>query len=284
MKEALSCIGDALFHLFYNWRASIGRGYIAEAEAISQCILQISVRKIRTLLAMCEGVLLIPNELSTKALDIPSMCSVLRSLCELAFMFHNIYAEQDTKAERDLVLCLWKISGLNNRQNLKCIPSQYKTKEENEKEQIKKLKEKIFVLAGELKLPRRFMLELEGMLRSSSVEIKGYKFKKDEESNVTSFESIRFAQGIEALLGEHSAPLYRFLSMQAHPSYLGVLQFGQMFNQNEDTKYLKTILTSASIFASTVALDFRDNIAGAKDAFDALPERERHLVINFVEK
>lgn len=65
------------------------------------------------------------------------------------------------------------------------------------------------------------------------------------------------------------------VSIQAHPSYLGILQFGQMYNSNKDVEYLKTILTSASNVASTIAIDFRDNIIGANEIFNALPEKEK---------
>ena len=272
MKETLSCIGDGLFRLFFYWRLSCDKKNVSEADIISQCILQIAVLKVRTLLYMSEGISLNPNELPTKELDIPSMFSVLRSLYELAFVFHNIYAEQDTKTERDLVLYLWKIRGLNNRQNLKCVPSQYEAREENEKIIIDELIKKIYALAEKLKLPQNIMLQLKKVVTSSSVDIKGYKFKKDDDMNIMSFDSISFEKGIESFLGGFQIPLYRFLSIQAHPSYLGILQFGQMYNSNKDVEYLKTILTSASNVASTIAIDFRDNIIGANEIFKVLPE------------
>lgn len=278
LKDALSCIGDGLFHLYCNWRLSYGKENGTEANAISQCFLQIAACKIRTLVAMCEGISLNPNELPIKALDIPSMFSVLRSLYELAFVFHNIFAEQDTKAERDLVLYLWEIRGLNNRQNLKNVPSQYEAKEENEKKQINELKEKIYALAEELKLPQNIMSQLRKVVASSSVDIKGYKFKKDTNFNIISFDSIRFEQGIEAFLGESQTPLYRFLSIQGHPSYLGILQFGQMFDSNQDIEFLKTILTCASNLVSIIAIDFRNNIIGAEEIFNALPEKEKSYI------
>ena len=278
IKESLSCIGDGLFHLFYNWRLSCDKRYVSEADAISQCILQIAVCKIRTLVSMCEGISLNPNKLSTKVLDIPSMISVLRSLYELTFVFHNIYAEQDTKTERDIVLYLWKIRGLNNRQNLENVHPQYKAKEENEKKKIKELQDKIFTLAEKLRLPQAIMQQFEKVVTTSSVDIKGYKFKKDKHSNVISFDSIRFNDGIEAFLDKSVAPLYRFLSIQGHPSYLGVLQFGQMFDKDEDIEFLKTILVCAFNLASTLAIDFRDNVTGARCIFDALSEREKSII------
>ena len=70
-------------------------------------------------------------------------------------------------------------------------------------------------------------------------------------------------------------PLYRFLSIHGHPSFLGVLQFGQMFNTNDDIKFQRILLIIASKLASIVAIDFRDNIIGAKEIYDNLPETEK---------
>ena len=118
LKSSLGTICDGLFHLYYQWRTSIESKNVSEPEAIAQCIIQIVVCKIRTLISLCNGVSIMPENNSIKVLDIPSMISILRSLYEMAFVFHNIYAEQETEEERYIVLYIWEIRGLNNRQNL----------------------------------------------------------------------------------------------------------------------------------------------------------------------
>lgn len=278
MKDVLSSLGDGLFHLFYNWRLCYDNKDISEVESVSQCILQIIICKIRTLVSMCEGIKLIPDNLPTKVLDIPSMMSVLRSLYEATFVFHNIYAEQNTILEREIVFNIWKIRGLNNRQKLQNVPNQYIVKEKNEKKQIDEIKRRILTLAEKLELSESIMQQLQNVISSNSVDIKGYKFEKDNNSKIISFNSIRFEQGTEGLVGKSLMPLYRFLSIHGHPSFLGVLQFGQMFNTNGDIKFLKTLLTIASRLASVVAVDFRDNIIGAKDIYDNLPEMEKKYI------
>lgn len=278
MKDVLSGLGDGLFHLFYNWRLCYDNKDISEVECVPQCILQIIICKIRTLISMCEGVKLTPDNLSTKVLDIPSMMSVLRSLYELTFVFHNIYAEQDTIIERELVFNIWKIKGLKNRQKLQNVPNQYIAKEKNEQKQIDEIKRKILTLAEKLDLSEFIMQQLKKVISNDGVDIKGYKFKKDNNSKITSFDSIRFEQGTEGLVGNSPMPLYRFLSIHGHPSFLGILQFGQMFDSNNDIKFLRTLLTIASKLASVVAVDFRDNIIGAKDIYEKLPEMERTYI------
>ena len=112
------------------------------------------------------------------------------------------------------------------------------------------------------------MQQLRKVISSNSVDIKGYKFKKDNKSKIISFDSIRFEQGTEGLVGKSLMPLYRFLSIHGHPSFLGVLQFGQMFGSNDDIKFQRILLIIASKLASIVAIDFRDNIIGAKEIYD----------------
>jgi hypothetical protein len=278
LKQSLSQISDGLFNIYFNWRRSYDKVNLSEVDNIPQCIVQIALCKVKTLLSMCDGISVIPNNNTSRILDIPSMISVLRSLYELLFVFHNIYAEQDSTIERQIVLYLWEIKGLNNRQNLPLTPSQYQSKKDNEKQQIENIKSKIIALASDLKLSDQLMGQLKGTINSSSPEIKGYRFKKDDSSAIIAFEDVRFNEGIKSILGEPNLPLYRFLSIQAHPSYLGVLQFGQMYNNGEDKKYLITILTIASKLATIVITVFRDNVKGGKEAFDTISEENRNII------
>lgn len=280
LTSSLGTICDGLFHLCYQWRIIVNDGKnISESDKIAHCILQIVICKIRTLLVMCDGINVEPEKITNRILDIPSLISVLRSLYEMAFVFHNIYTEQETEEERDIVLYLWEIRGLNNRQNLPIVPLLYKSKEEDEKKQIKDLKRKIERIAVNLNLSDELKKQLTKVVESKSVDIKGYRFKKDSENNsIIAFEGYRFEEGAEALL-RTDAPTYRFLSIHGHPSYLGVLQFGQMFANDIDKEFLRTILTSACILSSTIATDFYKNIRGADAIFSELPEKEKDLII-----
>ncbi len=279
MKNCLEIICDGLFHLYYGWRRSKEKQNIPESDAIAQCILQMIVCKIHTLLIMCNGINVIPEKDTIRILDIPSLLSVLRSLYEMVFVFHNIYADQDTKEERDIILYIWEIRGLNNRQNLPVVPLSFKKKEEEEKKQIVDLRNKIESIASNLNLSNEIRGQLIKVVMSKSVDIKGYRFKKDRDNNsIIAFDSYRYDEGVETLL-RTDAPAYRFLSVHGHPSYLGVLQFGQMFNSDTDKKFLRTILTCACKLASTIAMDFYKNIDGADDAFSQLNENEKDFII-----
>lgn len=279
MRSGLQTVCDGLFHLYYNWRRVKGENDIPESDAIAQCILQIVVCKIRSLLDMSNGINVRPEKDTIRILDIPSLISVLRSLYEMVFVFHNIYAEQETKEERDIVLCIWEIRGLNNRQNMPVVPLAFKEKEEEEKKQIENLKSRIISIAANLDMSDEIRKQLINVASIKTVEIKGYRFKKDSENNrIMAFEDYRYEEGAEALL-RTDAPTYRFLSIHGHPSYLGVLQFGQMFNSDTDKNFLRTILTCACKLASTIAVDFHEHIDGAGGVFLQLNENEKKFII-----
>ena len=279
LMSSLETVCDGVFHLYYNWRHNIEQSVFSESEAIAQCVLQMVVCKIRTILTMCDGVNILPGKESIKIMDIPSMIAVLRSLYEMAFVFHNIYAEQESEEERDIVLYLWEIRGLNNRQNLPIVPLSFKKKEEEEKKQIEDLKNKIEKIAANLNMSDEIRRQLTNVLSSKNVDIKGYRFKKDRNNNrIIAFESYRYEKGAEVLL-RTDAPAYRFLSIYGHPSYLGVLQFGQMFNNDTDKHYLRTILTCACKLAYTITTDFLEHIDGAYDAFSLLNDDEKSFIM-----
>ncbi len=279
MRNGLGTVCDGLFHLFYNWHRSKGKNDISESDAIAQCILQIIVCKIRSLLDMSNGINVRPEKDTIRILDIPSLISVLRSLYEMAFVFHNIYAEQETKEERDIVLYIWKIRGLNNRQNMSIVPLAFKEKAENEKKQIEDLKNRIISIVTNLDMSDEIRKQLINVASMKTVEIKGYRFRKDSENNrIMAFEDYRYEEGAEVLL-RTDAPTYRFLSIHGHPSYLGVLQFGQLFHSDTDKGFLRTILTCACKLSSTIAIDFREHIDGADDVFSQLNEKEKEIII-----
>jgi hypothetical protein len=285
LKDCLGLICDGLFHLFYNYRKEKDgfENTVSEADACAQCFLQMAVCKIRTIINMCDGVAVAPEYESIKVLDIPSMSSVVRSLYELAFVFHNIYVEQNSLIERNIVLKIWQIKGLNNRQNFSSVPAEYIDKEAKEKQQIVSIQNAIKELSEELQLPDNVKEKLDNYANSSSVNIKGYKFERDTSgSQIIALKEISFKDRAEELLNmEVNFPLYRFLSAQAHPSYLGLLQFGQMFNENKDTSFLNVLLITTCKLASKMAIDFRDNIDDATEIYSSLGQKENYFIDNF---
>lgn len=280
--ESMKVVSEGLFDLFFNWRKTCEENTITESDIISQCFLQLALCKLKSLLALCNGISITPKDEDLKVYDIPSLISILRSLYELTFIFHNIYAEQDTEIERDIVLCIWQIRGLNNRQNLSVVPEMFKEKEKAEREYLCELRDKAEKLADKLIVSKEIRNQLHRVFSSPDVDIKGYRFKKDSCNNqIISFDDVRFNEGAESML-KMDVLTYRLFSIHGHPSYLGVLQFGQMFNSTAENDFLRTILTCACKLGSTMAIDFRNNIIGADKIFSQLKDNVKNTVAIFL--
>lgn len=80
------------------------------------------------------------------------------------------------------------------------------------------------------------------------------------------------------MLKNNHPDTYKFLSFISHPSYIGVLQFGQMFNKREDRYQLRTLLAETFQLASLMCVDFVNGIPGAKEVFDGLPNEKKSIV------
>lgn len=100
-------------------------------------------------------------------------------------------------------------------------------------------------IVAKLAMSDEIRRQLTKVVRSKSVDVKGYRFKKDIDNNrIIAFDCYRYKERTEGLL-RTAALAFRFLSIHGHPSYLGVFQFGQTFNNDSDKDFLRTILTCA---------------------------------------
>lgn len=136
-------IGGAIFDVFYDWRVNASTGDNTEDNGIAQCISQMIICKINSLLLLSNGISIVPNKENFKIVDPTSMIAVWRSVYETICVFRNIFIMTDDEAERNILLNLWKIRGLNNRQEMHNIPDRYKQRQVREKQEIENLKEEI---------------------------------------------------------------------------------------------------------------------------------------------
>lgn len=276
-------ISDVMFNLFFNWRRTYSEKNVSEADAIAQCILQMMNCKLQSFLKLSEGITIIPQNKSFMILDISSLTTIVRSMYELVFIFHNIYVEQKTEEEKNIVLYLWEIRGLNNRQGLSNVPEEYKEKEEREKKQIEELRGKIGKIINELNIIDEVKLQLERVVKSNTTKIKGYRFEKDNNDRIISFQDLRMEDNVEELLNlDEYINVYRFCSVHSHPSYLSVLQFGQMYNGDEYKMYLRTLLLTVAQLACTMIKDFVENITGAREIYNKFSDEEKNVCGCFV--
>ena len=117
--------------------------------------------------------------------------------------------------------------------------------------------------------------------RQAKVNEKSLCFK-GWETLVKEFKILSFsASPKEVFPKEDLTILYGFLSSQSHPSFLGILQFGQMYNSDEYKERALMILNSICKFQQVIVRDFCNAFPKAKEFLDKMPkEQTKYLLQN----
>lgn len=113
-----------------------------EADCISQCNLQMATSTVESILSLAKGITW--GQHQTILIDTNACASLVRSLYERAFIYRNIFITTDNLEERDLLLYIWEIRGLNNRLNLKNVPEQFNAHKENDRQEVFKLRKRLY--------------------------------------------------------------------------------------------------------------------------------------------
>ena len=266
VEKCLQEIIDTIWIIQRKWREEHSVQMDVN-DAMSHCMLQMMMTKLRSLQVLAKGLPVLPNKpSSTIIMDIPSLASIVRGIYEMAFIYHNIFISTENEQERDILLTLWKIRGFNNRQNLNPPEDIYIKKIDDEKTYIESLRREIILVLDKINILQSARREIEKVANKDNNNICGYKFEK-KDSVIVSFKSVPFSN-CEALFSHnYFNALYPYFSSQSHPSYLGVLQFGQMFNAEADKDMAKTIIISACICASKFTKDFCVVVADGEKYF-----------------
>ena len=71
---------------------------------------------------------------------------------------------------------------------------------------------------------------------------------------------------------------YRSLSSYAHPSYLGVLQFGQMYNKDVIDQFERTSYCMGISLSCKFAEFFVKSIEGGSEAYSSLSQNQQIII------
>lgn len=255
LNKSLDEISSAMWRVFRRWREE-HLSDVPEEDSIAQCMLQMMILKSRTLKSMLAGVPLSSNKPDGRyILDIPSLATVIRSIYELAFLFHNIFIQPDCDEERDILMYIWKIRGLNNRANQE-VPEDLKERLDTELEDISEYRRKAKEIADSLNILETAKRQLYKVIVSTSCMMSGFQFEKDNNGCIVNFGLISFTQSRALFDHNNNAILYNYLSSLSHPSFLGVLQFGQMYRQDKDKDFCNSFMLAACICMSKFIRDF----------------------------
>ena len=249
----LNELSKSLWELYWQWHLLHPQAE-NEYDDLSQCMLQMMIVKTRTLEQMLNGVPMYPDMPNLGSiLDISSIAAIVRSIYESAYIYHSIFVDKDSSDETDLLLCLWRIKGLNNIRKFP-IPSELKdTIKQSDKAEIKKYRNQIDGILNRIRITDSAKQKLLDIAKNPDNTIKGYKFVKNEKKGITDIKEFGFTNTAFLFGHDHYKEWYIFLSSHSHPSYYGFSEFGSMYQNNHDKEILVgLIMMSHSILAQFI--------------------------------
>ena len=261
-----------MFNLSYNWRLKYKN--TNEKENFAFYMFQQQLANIKSILELSMGIDIYPGQTENKVIEPTSIISVVRSVYERMFIFLCIYVLPETREEQDIFFYIWLIKGLKNRQNIEAT-EQYKEKQLKEKEEIENEIEKIQIITNSLNIKRKAKEKILEIANDEDLTPKGYKFIKNSNNKIVGIKKISLSGASKELFGKNFPPIYRFFSMHTHPSYLGTLQFSQLFDGKEDKSFMLILLKSIALFQGKIIHDFVSTIEGAKEIYNNLPSEDR---------
>lgn len=234
----LNELSKSLWELYWQWHLLHPQAE-NEYDDLSQCMLQMMIVKTRTLEQMLNGVPMYPDLPNLGAiLDISSIAAIVRSIYESTYIYHSIFVDKDSSDETDLLLCLWRIKGLNNIRKFP-IPSELKdTIKQSDKTEIKKYRNQIDGILNRIRITDSAKQKLLDIAKNPDNTIKGYKFVKNKKEGITDIKEFGFTNTAFLFGHDHYKEWYIFLSSHSHPSYYGFSEFGSMYQNNHDKEIL----------------------------------------------
>ena len=249
----LNELSKSLWELYWQWHLLHAKAE-TEYDDLSQCMIQMIIVKTRTLEQMFTGVSMYPDMPQLGGiLDISSIAAIVRSIYESTYIYHSIFVDKDSSDETDLLLCLWRIRGLNNIRKFP-IPSELKgTIKQNDEAEIKKYRNKVDGILNRIKVTDSAKKKLLSIANNPGTTIKGYKFVKNEKEGIKYIKEFGFTDTAFLFGHDHYKEWYTFLSAHSHPSYYGFSEFGSMYQNNHDKEILVgLIMMSHSILAQFI--------------------------------
>lgn len=225
-----------------------------DIDAITQCMMQMVLFKIRSLQEAMKGMPLVPNgQKQTTYLDLSNMASITRGLYESAFIFHNIFISTDNEDERQVLINIWKIEGYNNRHKVP-VPEGMEENVAQNITTIESLRNATKEILNRMDIAESARAKIEKIIRRDSSNIKGYRFVKSK-NRIIGFEHIDFTNARSIFEQEYMDGTYSYLSYQSHPSFLSLLQFGQLTSKEHFADMVRPFLMTACFCATKFVND-----------------------------
>ena len=225
-----------------------------DIDAITQCMMQMVLFKIRSLQETLKGLPLVPNgQRQTIYLDQSNIASITRGIYESSFIYHNIFISTDNEDERQVLINIWKIEGYNNRNKVP-VPESMEEDVAQNINTIESLRNATREILNRMDIAESAKNKIEKFIKRDSSNIKGYRFVKSE-NRIIGFEPIDFTNARSIFEHEFMDGTYSFLSYQSHPSFLSLLQFGQLTGKEQFADMVRPFFMTACFCAAKFAND-----------------------------
>lgn len=275
--EAIRTLLDETVDVIHLWK--IENPNACEADSISQCHLQMATSTVESILSLAKGIHW--GKYKTILIDVNACASLVRSFYERAFIYRNIYISTDNIEERDLLLYIWEIRGLNNRLNLKNVPDQFFSNLDHDRQEVAKLRKTLYEMVADLDTTKTAREQISNAIRKDTAQIKGFRFIK-ENGRIIKFENISLEESTKYFFDDASMrDCYTYLSLTSHPSYLGLLQFGIRYkDRNDENELIYLYLSLTYHLLSEITLDFCKATTNAQKYYDKLYPLTEHYIKN----
>lgn len=276
----LKKVADAMTQFWYNWSQKY-REKATEEELCAQCFLQMIITKIKSVQKLGEGIDLLISESNHKIYDPSIMAIIQRSIYEMTTLFYYLFVVPDNIEERRILYLLWRIKGLYNKLNISNVPDIHKSAQEQVKKEISIYIKSIEDNVAKINITTKAKDKLFKIVKHESFSACGFEFIKDATGKIKDIEKIKYGdeKRDDVILGKNGFPLYyRYLSSFVHPSYIGVEQFGTMFNNGISNDSEQYEFSMCAILGSKFVSYFCKSIKGGKESFNTLTDKQKQIL------
>lgn len=201
-----------------------------------------------------------------------SIWTIVRSQFEAYCNFHNVYVYQKSNEEQEFVYLLWVIAGLKERQRMvhENTSKEGKTKAKKEAKDLVRLRKELEENEVYQGLESDTKLFLKKGIKRRSYQW----YFEDGELRYGAWHQLFKNAGARDILDKS----YAMMSMWAHPSYVSVFQFREMYKDNFHSLTTFLALRFSKLILAFFIRDYCEYFPEMKSAFNGLPEMNQLLV------
>jgi hypothetical protein len=251
-----------------------------EGEADAKIILQMMFSKLIHLKKLLGGVHFTNKkgqQLTDTIIDPTVVTSLVRTIYETVCLFNIVYAVPNTADKRKILYYLWVSSGLNYQQEFSPAYAS-----EAKKKKVAEDKKKIASLKKAIEDTEQYKALDKYNQNKIQLELRDKDFKIKIENNTVRCLSWQKISKEFITKSDVFDKIYTYFSLHTHPSNVSVLQFANMFREEEDTFKRITVfnlrfcLALSSIFLS----DFIRLFPATLSTFEKRSDIEQ-IMLNF---